>query len=256
MGFGSGADLLLSYLGDYGSSSFFLASVAISPLYDPQTNLCERNQHLSILNKPFHLLHLLREKWLLYKHSSSIAQGVDIYELGDTGSIPVGGKEVPPTESFQSAVVRPSAFKPIRLMVTDLAPCLYGRSLHTVVFRGVTVKTAWLMSWERRVRFPSKIVTHRSVAVITLGSLVERHGFDSCRRNQYYVHWELKIYFPVAIPVCIIYRGYVTRSHFINLTWNEFLFRSYDVLNHVETYFNRLSDRKSSRNRISNEQNV
>lgn len=80
MGFGSGADLLLSYLGDYGSSSFFLASVAISPLYDPQTNLCDSDQHLSILNKPLHLLHLLREKWLLYKHSSSIPQNVDIYE--------------------------------------------------------------------------------------------------------------------------------------------------------------------------------
>lgn len=80
LGFGAGSDLLMSYLGEYGSSSYLRATVAISPLYDPQTNLFDLDQSAVGFSKPLHFMQLLKEKLLLLRHSASLQKSINVYD--------------------------------------------------------------------------------------------------------------------------------------------------------------------------------
>ncbi|XP_077510680.1 protein ABHD15-like [Amblyomma americanum] len=51
LGFGTGADLLLAYLGDTGSSSGLLAAVAVSPLYEPEKLLEQSPWPIGVLRR-------------------------------------------------------------------------------------------------------------------------------------------------------------------------------------------------------------
>ncbi|KAL1466292.1 hypothetical protein MTO96_026780 [Rhipicephalus appendiculatus] len=51
LGIGTGADLLLAYLGDTGSSSGLLAAVAISPLYEPEKLLEQSPWPIGVLRR-------------------------------------------------------------------------------------------------------------------------------------------------------------------------------------------------------------
>lgn len=51
LGFGAGADLLLSYLGDTGSSSGLVAAVAVSPLYEPDKLLDQSPWPIGVLRR-------------------------------------------------------------------------------------------------------------------------------------------------------------------------------------------------------------
>ncbi|KAH9383776.1 hypothetical protein HPB48_025546 [Haemaphysalis longicornis] len=51
LGFGAGADLLLAYLGDTGSSSGLVAAVAVSPLYEPDKLLDQSPWPIGVLRR-------------------------------------------------------------------------------------------------------------------------------------------------------------------------------------------------------------
>uniref|UniRef100_A0A147BGX2 Putative conserved proteinconserved protein n=1 Tax=Ixodes ricinus TaxID=34613 RepID=A0A147BGX2_IXORI len=71
LGFGSGADLLLAYLGDTGSSSGLLAAVAVSPLYEPEKLLHESPW-------PLELLRRRALQRIVEDHSGILARSADV----------------------------------------------------------------------------------------------------------------------------------------------------------------------------------
>ncbi|XP_064461187.1 protein ABHD15-like [Ornithodoros turicata] len=71
VGFGAGADLLLSYLGDTGSSSGLVAAVAVSPLYEPDKLLNDSPW-------PFGTLRLKSMKKIVAEHGGVLSRAADV----------------------------------------------------------------------------------------------------------------------------------------------------------------------------------
>lgn len=67
VGFGSGADLLISYLGEYGSSSHMTCAVAVSALFEPKASLSGKQIGVC---RPLHLIKFLKNKLALFKLAS------------------------------------------------------------------------------------------------------------------------------------------------------------------------------------------
>ncbi|XP_013794109.2 protein ABHD15-like [Limulus polyphemus] len=74
IGYGAGADLLLAYLGEFGSSAHLATGVAISPLFDPE------RLYTGFMPQPYELLNLLAGKRLVATHGEGLRRTVDIQQ--------------------------------------------------------------------------------------------------------------------------------------------------------------------------------
>lgn len=72
VGYGTGADLLLAYLGEYGSSAYMSAAVAISPLYDPESIY---ESEMPQLHK---FIRMVAQRNLVNRHSSALSKVIDV----------------------------------------------------------------------------------------------------------------------------------------------------------------------------------
>ena len=72
IGVGAGGGLLISYLGEYGSSTDLASAVCISPSYD-----CQELYESRTISKPYHWLALQRAKLLLRRHAGNLDGVID-----------------------------------------------------------------------------------------------------------------------------------------------------------------------------------
>ena len=79
---GAGSGLLLSYLGEYGSSTHLSAAACISPLYDAEV------VYGKPLPQPYDLMRLLRMNLLLSGHYRTLSKSVNIEDVARCRSLP------------------------------------------------------------------------------------------------------------------------------------------------------------------------
>ncbi|XP_076364638.1 protein ABHD15-like [Tachypleus tridentatus] len=74
IGYGAGSDLLLAYLGEFGSSAYLAAGVAVSPLFDPE------RLYTGSMPQPYEILGLLASKRLVACHGEGLKKTVDVQQ--------------------------------------------------------------------------------------------------------------------------------------------------------------------------------
>ena len=80
IGLSTGCGLLVSYLGDYGSSTDLEAAACISPMYDHQELIKNPRQ-------PYHWLNLQKYKYFLTKHCQMLGNAIDLDNAFATSSL-------------------------------------------------------------------------------------------------------------------------------------------------------------------------
>lgn len=80
VGYGTGCSLLLSYMGEYGSSANISAGVCISACFDQTDKLSNSMYNI------YDLLYLIKMKFIIGSHSSALAKQVDIGNMLRTWS--------------------------------------------------------------------------------------------------------------------------------------------------------------------------
>lgn len=80
VGYGTGCDLVLSYLGEYGSSASISGAVCISPCYDVT------DRFTKTVDRMYDFFYMLRLKNILCCHSKSLSKNIDLSRAIQTWS--------------------------------------------------------------------------------------------------------------------------------------------------------------------------